>query len=118
MVKKSLTMEWWDGHDVLGIDGKTQVHVETLYDCLDKLVELPQRDWQSPMRLPVSGVYKIKGVGDVVTGRLEQGKVEAGADVVFVPTHTKANPCTGQLVVMEMGSTNVWSVLVLGTTSV
>jgi len=87
---------------VLASDGKTKIHVETLYDCLDRLVELPERDLASAMRLPVSGVYKIKGVGDVITGRVEQGKVEPGAEVIFLPTHTKANNCTGKVFTVEM----------------
>merc|ERR1712003_443518 len=33
------------------------------------------------MRLPISGVYKIKGVGDVLTGRVEQGVVKPGEEV-------------------------------------
>jgi elongation factor 1-alpha len=102
LLKKSAKMAWWNGQDVLGSDGKTKVHVETLYDCLDRLVELPERDLASAMRLPVSGVYKIKGVGDVITGRVEQGKVEPGAEVIFLPTHTKANACTGKVFTVEM----------------
>jgi len=102
LLKKSAKMDWWNGMDVLGSDGKTKVRVETLYDCLDKLVELPERDLAGAMRLPVSGVYKIKGVGDVITGRVEQGKVEPGAEVVFLPTHTKANACTGKVFTVEM----------------
>ena len=33
------------------------------------------------MRLPVSGIYKIKGVGDVIAGRVEQGMVKPGEEV-------------------------------------
>merc|ERR1719410_1741053 len=33
------------------------------------------------MRMPVSGVYKIKGVGDVITGRIEQGTLKPGGNV-------------------------------------
>ena len=43
------------------------------------------------MRLPVSGIYKIKGVGDVLAGRVEQGIVKPNEEVVFMPTHTAAN---------------------------
>merc|ERR1719453_2171118 len=32
----------------------------------------PVRPGDAAMRLPVSGIYKIKGVGDVVAGRVEQ----------------------------------------------
>merc|ERR1712161_166959 len=35
------------------------------------------------MRMPVSGIYKIKGVGDVLAGRVEQGFVKPGIGKVF-----------------------------------
>merc|ERR1711874_862237 len=33
------------------------------------------------MRMPISGIYKIKGVGDVLAGRVEQGQVKPGDNV-------------------------------------
>jgi elongation factor 1-alpha len=41
------------------------------------------------MRMPVSGVYNIRGVGDVITGRIEQGKLNPGVFVRFFPTNVK-----------------------------
>merc|ERR1712147_43522 len=35
------------------------------------------------------------GVGDVLAGRVEQGIVKPGEEVVFLPTHTPSNSCTG-----------------------
>merc|ERR1712039_1000416 len=46
--------------------------------------------------------YKIKGVGDVITGRVEQGVVKPGEEVVFLPTHTAANACAGKVFTCEM----------------
>ena len=54
------------------------------------------------MRMPISGIYKIKGVGDVLAGRVEQGIVKPGEEVVFLPTHTASNPCTGKVFTVEM----------------
>eukprot|EP00421_Protoceratium_reticulatum_P017214 CAMPEP_0168396386 /NCGR_PEP_ID=MMETSP0228-20121227/20522_1 /TAXON_ID=133427 /ORGANISM="Protoceratium reticulatum, Strain CCCM 535 (=CCMP 1889)" /LENGTH=55 /DNA_ID=CAMNT_0008409827 /DNA_START=1 /DNA_END=165 /DNA_ORIENTATION=- len=54
------------------------------------------------MRMPISGIYKIKGVGDVLAGRVEQGVVKPGEEVVFLPTHTASNPCTGKVFTVEM----------------
>jgi len=51
---------------------------------------------------PFQVVYKIKGVGDVLTGRVEQGTVKGGDEVVFLPTHTTANPCVGKVFSVEM----------------
>jgi len=56
----------------------------------------------APMRMPISGIYKIKGVGDVLAGRVEQGVVKPGEEVVFLPTHTSSNPCTGKVFTVEM----------------
>jgi elongation factor 1-alpha len=36
--------------------------------------------------MPVSGVYKIKGVGDVITGRIEQGQLTPNTMVLFAPS--------------------------------
>ena len=58
---------------------------------------MPDRKLNAPLRLPVSGAYKIKGVGDVLAGRVEQGVVKPGDEVVFLPTHTTANPCIGKV---------------------
>ena len=54
------------------------------------------------MRLPISGIYKIKGVGDVLAGRVEQGLVKPNEEVVFMPTHTASNPCVGKIFTVEM----------------
>jgi hypothetical protein len=52
--------------------------------------------------VPISGAYKIKGVGDVLAGRVEQGIVKPGDEVIFLPTHTTANPCVGKVFTVEM----------------
>jgi elongation factor 1-alpha len=58
---------------------------------------VPERKVDAPMRVPISGAYKIKGVGDVLAGRVEQGVVKPGDEVIFLPTHTTANPCIGKV---------------------
>eukprot|EP00959_Pyramimonas_sp_CCMP1952_P176692 3693059-Pyramimonas_sp.AAC.1 len=55
-----------------------------------------ERPTSAPMRMPISCIYKIKGVGDVLAGRVEQDVVKPGEEVVFLPTHTGSNPCTGK----------------------
>lgn len=68
------------------------------------MVELPERDTSKPLRVPISGIYKIKGVGDVLAGRVEQGQVKPNDEVRFMPTHTAANKCEGKVrsVVLHM----------------
>merc|ERR1711981_305686 len=100
LLKKSDKMAWWTGNDVAL--GSETIHVDTLYDFLDKVCRVPPRPTNAPMRMPISGIYKIKGVGDVLAGRVEQGIVKPGEEVVFLPTHTASNPCTGKVFTVEM----------------
>lgn len=95
LLKKSENMTWWNGVDVVA--GKETIHIDTVYDVLDKYVVRPERKTDAPMRLPISGIYKIKGVGDVLTGRVEQGIVKPNQEVLFLPTHTTSNPCIGKV---------------------
>ena len=101
LITKSNNMPWWTGMDVKKTDGST-VHVHTLLDVLNDFVEKPERKVDAPMRLPLSGIYKIKGVGDVLAGRVEQGIVKPNEEVIFLPTHTASNPCTGKVFTVEM----------------
>merc|ERR1719146_3400 len=93
-------MTWWSGVDVKV--GEEKIHVDTLLDCFDKVCRVPPRPVDAAMRLPISGIYKIKGVGDVLAGRVEQGVVKPNEEVIFLPTHTTANPCTGKVFSVEM----------------
>jgi len=102
LLKKSDKMAWWKGQDIIVEQDKSNLHVDTLVDALDKMVRLPERKNDAQMRMPVSGVYKIKGVGDVITGRVEQGVVKPGEEVLFLPTHTAANTCGGKVFTCEM----------------
>eukprot|EP00055_Hartaetosiga_balthica_P002514 m.4252 g.4252 ORF g.4252 m.4252 type:complete len:464 (-) comp2194_c0_seq1:159-1550(-) len=105
LITKSPNMDWWKGVDVKY--EKETIHLETLKEALEKLVKVPERAVDAVMRTPISGVFKIKGVGDVLTGRVEQGTVRPGDEVVFLPTHTAANPCTGKIFTVEMHHKNV-----------
>merc|ERR1711934_694665 len=91
LLKKSDNMGWWAG-----------MEVTTLYDVFDKFFRVPERPSSAPMRMPISGIYKIKGVGDVLAGRVEQGIVKPGEEVIFLPTHTASNPCNGKVFTVEM----------------
>jgi elongation factor 1-alpha len=95
LTKKSENMPWYKGFEVVEKEEKITGH--TLYDALEKVVKPPKRDLNKPFRMPVSGVYQIKGVGDVITGRIEQGKITAGVDVKFYPTG-----CKGKAFSLEM----------------
>jgi elongation factor 1-alpha len=85
LIKKSEKMDWWKGVDVIVGSTKEKIHIDTLLDALENMVVIPKRDGEQKMRTPISGVYKIKGVGDVLTGRVEQGLVKPNDEVVFLP---------------------------------
>merc|ERR1719277_881145 len=101
LLKKSENMDWWKGMTI-EYSATEKVEVMTAYDVLNKMCRVPERPTSAPMRMPISGIYKIKGVGDVLAGRVEQGVVKPGEEVVFLPTHTASNPCTGKVFTVEM----------------
>merc|ERR1739845_251556 len=74
LLTKSTNMTWWKGMDVIAAIGGSQ-HVDTLKDVLNNFCSVPVRPVNAAMRMPISGIYKIKGVGDVLAGRVEQGVV-------------------------------------------
>merc|ERR1711903_335448 len=105
LLKKSENMKWWAG--MPAVVGKETIQCDTLYDVFDKFFRVPERPTSAPMRMPISGIYKIKGVGDVLAGRVEQGIVKPNEEVIFLPTHTASNPCTGKVFSVEMHHTRV-----------
>merc|ERR1712078_611621 len=90
---------WYKGIDLV-IDG-ANIHVDTLKDCFNDACFPPKRTDEAAMRTCVSGVYKIKGVGDVITGRVEQGAIIKESKVKFTPSDGKM-PCRGKVFSIEM----------------
>jgi len=88
-------MPWWSGWEVT--KKKKKISGVNLFDALDLVVKPPKRDSKKPLRMPVSGVHKIKGVGDVITGRIEQGALRPNDPVGFAPTGV-----TGKCFTIEM----------------
>lgn len=68
-----------------------------LMDAVDEYITEPVRAMDKPFLMPVEDVFSIPGRGTVVTGRVEQGVLEIGADIEIIgltdaPTKTT---CTG-----------------------
>jgi elongation factor 1-alpha len=101
LCKKSTNMTWWEGVKSVDPAGKEHLIV-TLVDALNNFCGLPERKNDAPLRLPISGIYKIKGIGDVLAGRVEQGVVIPKSEVVFMPTHTANDACKGTVFTVEM----------------
>jgi elongation factor 1-alpha len=101
LIKKSENMPWYTGSEIV-LPNKSKITVHTLKEALELMVVIPERSSAAIMRTPISGIYKIKGIGDVLTGRVEQGTVKPGEEVVFLPTHTASTPCQGKVFSVEM----------------
>jgi elongation factor 1-alpha len=84
LTTKTENMDWYKGFKVK--PKKKEIEGWTLLDALNDVVSCPKRPKKKPFRMPVSGVYKIKGVGDVITGRIEQGQLTPNTMVQFAPT--------------------------------
>ena len=54
---------------------------------LDRHIPDPVRDFTAPFLMPIEDVFTITGRGTVVTGRIEQGKIESGNEVEIVGIH-------------------------------
>ncbi len=95
LVDASPNMPWYKGFNVKINDQTITGH--TLFDALNDVVRVPTRKPDAPLRVPISGVYKIKGVGDVICGRVEQGTLTPDTEVTFWPSKA-----TGKVFSIEM----------------
>jgi elongation factor Tu len=55
-----------------------------LMEAVDSYIPEPTRDVDKPFLMPIEDVFTITGRGTVVTGRIEQGKIESGNEVEIV----------------------------------
>merc|ERR1712157_338665 len=53
---------------------KKKVTGFSIVDALNNLIVPPKRLPDAPLRLPVSNIYNIKGVGQIICGTIEQHK--------------------------------------------
>ena len=58
-------------------------------EAVDSYIPEPERDIDKPFLMPIEDVMTIPGRGTVVTGRIEQGKIESGNEVEIVGIHPK-----------------------------
>ncbi len=60
-----------------------------LMEAVDSYIPEPVRDADKPFLMPIEDVFTITGRGTVVTGRVEQGKIEVGNEIEIVGIHEK-----------------------------
>jgi elongation factor Tu len=72
---------------VMQSEGKDDVAgkcIDELMDALDRYLPTPQREEDKPFLMSIENVHTIDGVGTVVTGRVERGKVSLEDKVEIV----------------------------------
>ena len=70
--------------------------IEALLAAVDSYIPQPERAIDQPFLMPVEDVFSISGRGTVVTGRVEQGKVNVGDEIEIVGIRdTQKTICTG-----------------------
>jgi len=85
LVEKSDKAPWYTGWKA-NINPKKVIEGFTLYDALNNFIVPPQRLPDAPLRLPVSNIYNIKGVGQIICGTIEQGTLRPGDVVGIAPS--------------------------------
>ena len=105
LVEHSDKMPWYDGFNVKTRSGK-KVHGYSLLDALNDAIEPPERKLDSPFRMPVAGVYSIKGIGEIVVGQIEEGTLVPGTIIKNATTGIE-----GRILSMQMHHKSVGKAL-------
>merc|ERR1712100_413637 len=88
LVEKSDKAAWYKGWTA-NINPKKKVTGFTLVECLNNFIQPPKRHPELPVRLPISNIYNIKGVGQIICGTVEQGTLRPGDGIGIVPSGLK-----------------------------
>jgi len=88
LVAKSDKAPWYKGWTA-NLKPKLTITGFTLLDALNDFIQPPKRFPDLPLRLPVSTVYNIKGVGQIICGTVEQGTLRPGDIVGIAPSGLK-----------------------------
>jgi len=70
-------------------DEEWENKIVELMAAVDSYIPEPVRDADKPFLMPIEDVFTITGRGTVVTGRVEQGKIEVGNEIEIVGIHEK-----------------------------
>jgi elongation factor Tu len=70
-------------------DAEWEAKIVELMEAVDSYIPEPVRDADKPFLMPIEDVFTITGRGTVVTGRVEQGKIEVGNEIEIVGIHEK-----------------------------
>lgn len=84
LVEKSDKAAWYKGWTA-NINPKKAISGFTLVDALNDFIKPPKRFPDAPLRLPVSNIYNIKGVGQIICGTIEQGTLRPNDIIGIAP---------------------------------
>jgi len=84
LVEKSDKAPWYKGWTA-NKTPKVKITGFTLVEALDNFIVPPKRFPDAPLRLPVSNIYNIKGVGQIICGTIEQGTLRPGDVIGIAP---------------------------------
>jgi len=77
-------------------DVDAQEQVMNLIRACDESIPEPVREFDKPFLMPIEDVFTITGRGTVVTGKVEQGRVNTGDEIEIVGLRdTQKTTCTG-----------------------
>ena len=77
-------------------DADAQEQVMNLIRACDEAIPEPVREFDKPFLMPIEDVFTITGRGTVVTGKVEQGRVNTGDEIEIVGLRdTQKTTCTG-----------------------
>jgi elongation factor Tu len=77
-------------------DADAQEQVMNLIRACDDFIPEPKREFDKPFLMPIEDVFTITGRGTVVTGKVEQGRVNTGDELEIVGLRdTQKTTCTG-----------------------
>jgi elongation factor 1-alpha len=85
LIEKSDKCPWYKGWEA-NLKPKVKVTGFTILDALNNFITPPERFPDLPLRLPISTVYNIKGVGQIICGTVEQGTLRPGDIIGISPT--------------------------------
>merc|ERR1712166_916940 len=71
------------------INPKKKITGFTIVEALNNFIVPPKRQPDLPVRLPISNIYNIKGVGQIICGTVEQGTLLPGDVIGIVPSGLK-----------------------------
>jgi len=85
LVDKTDKAPWYKGWSA-NINPKKKITGFTIVEALNNFIVPPKRHPELPVRLPISNIYNIKGVGQIICGTVEQGTLLPGDVIGIVPS--------------------------------